>query len=164
VLCSELIFCRRWQLREARRHPNGTAETAGSFRLLSSNAYDNPLHSPANLSLLNGHAPWLPTPSPRSPPLPSGRLLQLQAPILVLLPSFPFSGPMITLLLLSPHAQPSPVRDINPQMRSVGSRLTRAGLPSPSPQPQCWNAVPLFQSQGNPSLCNYTPKSVPLLR
>ena len=154
-LCSELIF-RRWQLREARRHLNGTAEIAVSFRLLSSNAYDNLPHWPANLSLPNVHVQWPLTHSPH-PLLPFGRLLHLQVPIPVLLPSFPFSDPTTTPLPLCPHAPPNPVRDINPpQMRSVGSQWTRAG--HPCPQPRRWNVAPLFQSK---DLCNYIKKSVP---
>jgi hypothetical protein len=154
VLCSELIF-RRWQLREARRHLNGTAETVDSFLRLSSNAYDNLPHLPVN-SLLNVHGQWPPALFHHSPPL-FGHLLRWPALIHVPLPSLPFSGLTITLLPLCPHAQLNQVRDIKtPQMRSVGSHQKRASRRCP--HPQHWIAPPLFRRNLSP--CNYTPKSV----
>jgi hypothetical protein len=151
VLCSELIL-RRWQLREARRHLNGTAGTVDSFLRLSSNTYDNLPHLPVN-SLPNVHVQWPPPALFHHSPLLFGRLLRLPALTHVPLPSLPFSGLTITLLPLCPHAQLNQVRDIKtPQMRSVGSHSHCC------PRPQYWIAAPLFQRNLSP--CNYTPKSV----
>lgn len=156
MLCSELIL-RRWQLREALRHPNGTTETVDSFLRLSSNTYDNLLHLPVN-SLPNVHVQWLPPALyHHSPLLLFGRLLRPPALTHVPLPSLPFSGLTITLLPLCPHAQLNQVQGINPpQMRSVGSHLNRAS--HPCPHPQHWIAAPLYHRNLSP--CNYTLKSV----
>jgi hypothetical protein len=101
----------RWPLRAVQnphQHPNGTAETAASFPLLNSSAYDNLLHSLVNsLQPQNAPTPW---PSIRhflrSPRLPSAHPPQL---IHVPLPSLDFAGPMIIPLLPYSRVLPNPV-------------------------------------------------------